>query len=327
MYYSLLLRPLNNGRLEAAMRAPLTAELKLILNAFGLAPDITYEDVFGIRSLGFESAALSPECINALSLHSHALWLCQRRDTEFIPIAGAFPARIGSDLKFILKYKGKTNEYFTSLLVNLAVLASRFSLSDRLTLMDPMCGKGTTLFEAVNRGYCALGLDADRRETDECAKYFKKYLETQRVKHVYARSSQTIQGQKPVFIDSFRFSAGQGEAFLHLAQADAALCKNVYPKERVHAIAADLPYGVQHAPSGKNGFEAMLKSVLPAWKKCLLPGGAAAVAFNTFTLPRDTVRLLMRESGFEVMEGGAWDEMRHWVEQAITRDVAVCRKP
>ena len=65
MYYSLLLRPLNNGRLEAAMRAPLTAELKLILNAFSLAPDITYEDVFGIRSLGFESAALSPECINA----------------------------------------------------------------------------------------------------------------------------------------------------------------------------------------------------------------------------------------------------------------------
>ena len=317
---------MNNGRCEAAMRAPLMGELTLLLNAFGLSPDISYEAIFGVNALSFETEPLSEECMDALSLHSHALWLCERRGQDYTPVTGAAPGRVGSDLKFILKYKGKTSELFTSLLVNLAVTASRFSPLTRLTLMDPMCGKGTTLFEAVNRGYSALGMDADKHETDECVKYFKKYLETQRIRHRYARSSQTIRDQKPVFIDSFQFQTLQGEGLLRIAAADASLCKCVFPKEKVHAIAADLPYGVQHAPNGKNSFEAMLKNVLPAWKESLLPGGAVAVAFNTFTLPRESVRAFMRESGFEVMENGPWDEMRHWVEQAIIRDIAVCRK-
>ena len=56
------------------------------------------------------------------------------------------------------------------------------------------------------------------------------------------------------------------------------------------------------------------------------PGRSSRGLFNTHTLPRDTVRAVMRETGFTVMEGGAWDNMAHWVEQAIVRDIAVCRK-
>ena len=28
----------------------------------------------------------------------------------------------------------------------------------------------------------------------------------------------------------------------------------------------------------------------------------------------------------EPMAGGAWDGFAHWVEQAVTRDIAVCRR-
>jgi hypothetical protein len=35
----------------------------------------------------------------------------------------------------------------------------------------------------------------------------------------------------------------------------------------------------------------------------------------------------MAEAGLEVVCGGACDGFAHWVEQAITRDIAICRKP
>ena len=41
----------------------------------------------------------------------------------------------------------------------------------------------------------------------------------------------------------------------------------------------------------------------------------------------ERLRALMADAGLEVLEGGPWDGFAHWVEQAITRDVAVCRKP
>ena len=52
-----------------------------------------------------------------------------------------------------------------------------------------------------------------------------------------------------------------------------------------------------------------------------------ALSFNTYTLSRDALRGQMRDSGLEVLEGGAYDSMEHWVEQAVNRDVAVARRP
>ena len=86
-----------------------------------------------------------------------------------------------------------------------------------------------------------------------------------------------------------------------------------------------MPYGVQHGPGGQRGktLQQMVKDVLPAWKKVLLPGGAMALSFNTNTLRLEFVRQAMAEAGLRVMEGGEYDGLAHWVEQAITRDIAV----
>ena len=40
----------------------------------------------------------------------------------------------------------------------------------------------------------------------------------------------------------------------------------------------------------------------------------------------DRLRALLSDAGFQVMTGGPWDGFSHWVEQAITRDIAVGRK-
>ena len=52
-----------------------------------------------------------------------------------------------------------------------------------------------------------------------------------------------------------------------------------------------------------------------------------ALSFNAQNLRLERLRALMEEAGLEVLRGGAYDGFSHWVEQAITRDVAVCRKP
>ena len=52
-----------------------------------------------------------------------------------------------------------------------------------------------------------------------------------------------------------------------------------------------------------------------------------ALSFNAQNLKLERLRALMAAAGLEVLEGGPYDGFAHWVEQAITRDIAVCRKP
>ena len=58
----------------------------------------------------------------------------------------------------------------------------------------------------------------------------------------------------------------------------------------------------------------------------LKPGGTVALSFNAQNVKTELVRQKMQEAGMEVMRGGAWDGFSHWVEQAITRDVAIARR-
>lgn len=283
---------------------------------------MSFQTAFGVNTLTFETDACG--AVDTLSCHSHMFWLCEEASGAFLPVSGEKQPCVGADLPFVLKYKGKTNERFTQMLMNLAICASDFSFTDRLTLFDPMCGKGTALFEALNRGYDACGSDLDKKALAESGDYFKKYLEIHRLKHSYSADSRTVRGSGAVKAEVFRL--GKTGPELQLACADAALCDRVFSKKRAHVLISDLPYGVQHAPGKKQGFEDMLESVMPAWKNSLLPGGAMALSFNTFTLPRDTVRAVMKRNGLTVMEGGCWDGFAHWVEQAVNRDVAVCRR-
>ena len=53
----------------------------------------------------------------------------------------------------------------------------------------------------------------------------------------------------------------------------------------------------------------------------VLPGGAAAISFNTLTLPRDKLNRILEDSGFSVCTDDDLLHLRHEVEQAVVRDV------
>lgn len=335
MKYAMLLWPHANARYQNEALRLAEGELRLMLNVFAPEAKISRAEALNLPMLELElSGEMDDALLGALSRHSlmYALFAL-RGDGSYLPIAARASAYVGADLAGILKYKGKTNELFLQLLVNAALYSSGFAHrgTDALELLDPMCGRGTTLFVGANFGWNTTGTDVDRTDLSEAEKFLKRYFEYHRMKHQFARESRTASSGKGVSVARFCF-ADSPEHFrsdarrsLSLANMDAARVREVFGKEKFHLIACDLPYGVQHAATDAN-VEKLLARALPAWREAMKKGGAVAVSFNAQTLKRARVLELMEGAGLQVCRGGAYEEFSHWVEQAVTRDIAVGRR-
>ena len=323
MQYTLLLWPHANVRYRTEAQRLARAELSILLGAAGEDVSIEETTLLDLPALSVHTPApLSEAQLARVRMHSllYGLFEC-REDGLLSPVAGREPALLGEDLPGVLKYKGKTNELFTQLLMNVACASlGPVAPEGEIRLLDPMCGRGTTLFVGVNRGWNCTGSDVDRADLKEAEQYFKRYLEYHRIKHSLKRGSLTISGGRPAPFVQF-----EGPAQLRLAQLDCAHVRQAFGKRAFHLIVCDLPYGVQHAAQGGRP-EQLLERALPGWREALLPGGVAAVSFNAQTLDGDQVRRRMADAGFEPMDGEAWRSFGHWVEQAVTRDLVVARR-
>ena len=331
MEYALVLWPLNNARYEQSQIRPAVSELEIILSAAGIRVNAEYISIGGAGALAFFSEELNERQLGYIRKHSLFFMFGVWDGHTLTPISMPGEDYLGSDLAAIQKYKGKTNERFTQQLINLALYSCRLNeAEEKIHLLDPMCGRGTTLFQAVNREWDATGIDADKKDVLECVSFFEKYLKFNKIKHKRVQSSRTLPGKGAVSVHSVRFGGEKGDkANLSCAISDANNASKIYGKEAFSIICADLPYGVQHAPNGQGGaksFENMLISCLPAWRDVLKKGGAISLSYNTHTLKTERVREIMERAGYEVMRGGAYDNMEHWVEQAVMRDIAVCVK-
>lgn len=320
MRYTMLLWPHANARYQAETEKLARAELEVTLARLGV--EYTWEEggVEGLPALDFAARAFTDAEARVLSRHSLLYALFERReDGALLPLFGREAPRVGGDLPGILKYKGKTNEVFTQLLINLAWLAG--NMPEKAHLFDPMCGRGTTLFVAINRGWDATGSDIDRAALREAEQFFKRYLEYHRFKHTTKRGSLTLRGKKSAPYTAFTLPAGT----LRLAEAEAARAREAFGAGTFDLLCADLPYGVQHGANMP--LEALLRLALPAWAETLKHGAAMALSFNAQTLPARKVRALLAGAGLRVLEGGPYDHFEHWVEQAVTRDIAVAVRP
>ena len=329
MKYTMLLWPHANVRYQNETLKLAEGELRLMLDVLLPEAEISAIEVQNLPALQIDApAALDGKVLSALRAHSllYALFE-QRSDGALLPVAGRAEARVGADLPGILKYKGKTNEMFLQLLINAALWSGGFAhrAGERLELLDPMCGRGTSLFVAANRGWNATGTDVDKRDLGEAERFLKHYFEFHRMKHSLNRESRTVRGGS-VPVTRFEFGAREdGGSSLRLAAADAARVRETFGKEQFHMIVCDLPYGVQHGSVGGKP-EELLRRALPAWREALKKGGTVAVSFNAQTLRREKVLRAMEEAGFEAKRGGAHEGFSHWVEQAVTRDIAVGRR-
>lgn len=330
-----MLWPHANARYQAESARLARAELAIILGR--ICPEtVIAEGVRGdINLLEFETPLpLDAFQTRRIAGHSLTYALFEIHGDMLRPVCGRAQTYLGGDLPGILKYKGKTNEQFTEMVINTALYSSAFaeSADERLNFLDPMCSRGTSLFLAINRGWDADGADISGADLREMNQFFKRYLEYHRIKHTSGKKSFTIKNSKPVNVGEYTF-ADNPEAYragdtarLRYAECDCGKVAACFGRSRYHVIACDLPYGVQHS-AGSESFDVLLKRVLPVWRDALKPGGAIALSFNTNTIRPQNVKSIMELSGLEVMRGGAYDGFAHWVEQAVTRDIAVAVRP
>ena len=330
MVYSFELIKHANIRYRESLPALARCELFAMLFRLGISCDILPESMGGSFFLTFECRELTEKELTFLSGHSAVVFIAEKKDGFLRPLSAPSCAYLPDDLPEVLKYKGKTGVTFTRMMINTAAALSSFRNPDPpLTFFDPLCGKGTGCFCALTAGMNAAGMDVDQKDVKEAADYFSRYLQFHRLKHESNSRSETVAKQS-VPVTSFRFAASKEDyqsgniRTLTLACADTAEAPALFRREKAHIIAADLPYGIQHAPQDGTKPEPLqrfLSRALPAWKKVLYPGGALAVSFNTLTLPAGQVKEALVRSGFRLPKNDLFAGLRHDVEHAVVRDV------
>lgn len=329
MVYTFGLAKNANSRYHDSANRLSRCELIAMLHSLSVDCDVSVEALGGSDFLTFECRPLTETELRYLSGHSSVVFLAENVSGLLRPLPVSQEENPYGDLPEILKYKGKTSSSFTRMMINMARSLLPFSAASSLTLLDPICGKGTACFCAVEAGMDAIGLDIDRKAVREASEYFSRYLKMHFIKHSVRSYSETL-GKSSLPVTEFVFSDTREEyrqgakRSLRFSSGDTAAVYGLCRRKPVHLLIADFPYGVQHAPQygqKPESFRSLLSRALPEWKKAMIPGGAAAVSFNTLTFPRKEVLDIVNSSGMIPCTAETFSHLCHEVEQAVVRDV------
>ena len=166
----MLILPSANRVYAAASVDLVRAELAAFSDAVlgGMLSDAALSDAAlaergGVPYLEFTADELDPRAICFLANVSGCYALFEvTGDGLLRPVGLHRLDRYDDDLITIQKYPGKTNEQFTKLLLNVTLMASAFAgqmIDRKLSVLDPLCGRGTTLNQALMYGYDAAGIE------------------------------------------------------------------------------------------------------------------------------------------------------------------------
>jgi SAM-dependent methyltransferase len=315
----------------------------------GRLRDIGWERIAGVEYLTFAVSDDAPLGEPELAVLGHlsvlyALFAIEGSgDPDRLvlrPVAVPSADRLDDDLVTIPKYVGKTNEQFTRLLLTLTTVSSasaaRLSRGG-LVVLDPLCGRGTTLSQALLVGHSAAGLEIDGRDVEAYAAFLRTWLERKRFKHrasfAPVRRSGAQLGRR--FVAEFAttkqaFAAGDVQR-VEVVHADTRRAADFFRPASVDVVVTDAPYGVQHASrrdtrSGRSPL-GLLEQALPVWRTLLRTGGAVGIAWNTRVAPRADVVTLLAAAGLQPLDEGPYRDLEHRVDQGIVRDVVIGRLP
>jgi SAM-dependent methyltransferase len=336
--YALLLAPSANrvyadqaARLAVAELAAFDAAVSATLT------DIAPEVIGGVEYLTF-TGDLSARDVAYLSNLSAGYALFERADDLMRPLELSPLARYDSDLITIPKYAGKTNEQFTKLVLNLTLLASAARermLDGPVTVLDPLCGRGTTLNQALMYGYDAVGVEIDGKDVEAYKLFLQTWLKRKRLKHTAdlvpvrrqgRRAARRLEVTLAASKDDHRAGAVQKVTVLH---ADTTQLDGLIRGGVADVIVADLPYGVAHGSYDDGGGISrrpldLLERAVPQWLPLLRPGGAVGLSWNLKVARRELAEDILVANGLAVVPQLP---LGHRVDQGIERDVVVARKP
>jgi SAM-dependent methyltransferase len=336
--YALLLAPSAN-RVYADQAARLSlAELAAFRGVLSSdLSDASEMSLGGVTYLEF-TGLLSARDIAYLSNLSAAYALFERLEDDLLrPIEITPLARYDSDLITIPKYAGKTNEQFTKLILNLTLLASASAdrmLDGHLTVLDPLCGRGTTLNQALMYGYDAVGVEIDGKDVEAYKLFLQTWLKRKRLKHTAdlvpvrrqgRRAARRLEVTLAASKDDHRAGAVQKVTVI---QGDTTQLDGLIRGGVADVLVTDLPYGVTHASYDDAGGLSrrpldLLERAVPQWLPLLRPGAAIGLSWNTKVARRELAEDILLANGLEIVEH---QPLSHRVDQGIERDVVVARK-
>lgn len=330
--YRLYLETDLNRVFAASLRSIAAAELDVILtNRLGApATEIASVDEGRTSYLRFEYPGDRVALVEHLAvLSATAAVFVEHSPTTLEPLPLEDELDFGTELVTIQRYKGKTSERLTRLMLNLALASDSSKAPDHRSLLDPMCGRGTTLNWALLYGIRSTGLDVDRRALDDHATFLQQWAQSHRYPHKLQRYKKHDSESR-----HFDFTVATDRASLDRKTAPdirtlhAPADSGSAPAGRHSMIVSDLPYGIQHQP--RTGGEhspttigELVANVSSRWPSQLRTGGSVTLSWNVKSLGRrDMVDLLDAAGLTEVPTAG----FEHRVDRTITRDVLVARR-
>lgn len=335
-----LVSPSANRVYADAAPGLVAAEIRALAAVF-LDGDVDVEPV-SIAGVDYVQVATATEPdaqgLRALSNLSAVHALFEREGDLLRPVPLDRVDVYPSDLLSIQKYRGKTNEQLTRLLLNItgAATARPTALLDgSLQVLDPMCGQGTTLNLAMTYGLDVTGIDLDKKDLELYETFIKTWLRTHRYKHSASSGALCTKGQNrgrrldlEVAPSKDDFKTGRTQRITYLG-TDSTYLDGLLRAASFDAIVTDSPYGVQHGSHGDRVARnplALLETALPGWVRLLRTGGAMGMSYNRHVAPTERLVDLFVEHGLEPVGDPTDERYRHRVDASIDRDVIVARK-
>ncbi len=242
------------------------------------------------------------------------------------PFETTFAPFLPLEMAEICRYKGKTNEVFTRVLLNIAVFAGAYAdqYTGRLRILDPLAGGGTTLFLALSEGYDAFGIEQQMQDVDTTVVFLRQYLHSIHVPFKELDERGRRSGRR------YQFEIGHKGATHRFVLVHGDTCNaNLHMQEvpggpHMHAIAGDLPYGIQHFGE----IAGLLSKALPVWESLLLPGGTVALAWNATRIERAAmIELVEKYTHLHIRNDPPYSQFEHTVDRVIKkRDILVAVK-
>ncbi len=217
------------------------------------------------------------------------------------------------DFVFGSKFRGKTHERLTQLLINigLSALPPPDPAAAPLRLLDPLCGRATTLLWAMRYGIQAFGVEQDPLAHDDVRRHLKKWAKLHRQKH-QIREGFTGKANRKGRGRTLDFSTPETSMRMVIGDAREAHFK----KEQFDLIVSDIPYGIQHG-AGPQILD-LLEECAVAWRPRLR--GALVLAYNRNNPKRRAIADVFARNGYHVHELS----VAHRMSESIVRDVLLC---
>ncbi|MEG0430109.1 MAG: DNA methylase [Anaerovoracaceae bacterium] len=337
--YAVLANPGHNRVYFEASKKLAISELEIVFKG---ATNIKEEYIGGVFYITFEhDKELDIDNIETLSKLSFVYALFELVEDKLLkPIELVNYKYVNDNLSTILKYTGKTNELFTRMMINVALASSDTNAKGDVNLLDPIAGKGTTLFEGLIQGFNVYGVEIGDKVVNESYHFMKKYMEIEKYKH--ERKIDKITGKgKSLLGRRYAINIARTKEELRnketrhfeLISGNSINSDQFYQKNFFDIIVGDLPYGVQHgnvtrekqSSLTRNPVE-LINGCCSSWYKILKKGGVMVLSWNSFIVPHSELKKLLEDVGFRVLDEDRYSSFEHMVDKSIKRNIIVAKK-